>query len=88
MEIKHGSILISLMIRQKYIESKKSVCLYEYSQNGLQMIEFGTKIEFDNFSLEMVDFDFFVKVMQSKNLKVKVEDNDINTSKYIINVSE
>lgn len=52
------------------------------------MIEFGTKIEFDNFSLEMVDFDFFVKVMQSKNLKVKVEDKDINTSKYIINVSE
>lgn len=29
------------------------------------MVEFDTKIEYDNFSLEMVEFDFFLKILRS-----------------------
>jgi hypothetical protein len=44
------------------------------------MVEFETKIEFDNFSLEMVEFDFFIKILQSKKLFVDVEEDDQNVN--------
>ena len=38
------------------------------SENGYSMIDFMADIEFDNFSLEMLEFDFFIKVMESSSL--------------------
>ncbi len=52
---------------QKVIDKKS--CLYIFSQNGLLKCEFCSDIEYDNLSLEMVDFDFFLKIIESSTLK-------------------